>query len=104
MPGTAKPRAASSGRSWWTARVMVERSTPVQHRQGLVRQLEAQVDQGGQDPIGEDQLVVGAGAGGAAAWMAAALLEAPWWAAVHGPANSAVRSPRCCRDSPVRTG
>jgi hypothetical protein len=26
--GTAKPRAARSGRIWWTARVIVERSTP----------------------------------------------------------------------------
>ncbi|HEV8653031.1 MAG TPA: hypothetical protein VG276_27490 [Actinomycetes bacterium] len=41
----------------------------------MVRQLEAQVHQGGQDPVAEDQLVVGAGAGGAPARVAAALLE-----------------------------
>jgi hypothetical protein len=38
----------------------------------VVGQLEAQGDQGGQDPVGEDQLVVGAGASGALAWVAAA--------------------------------
>lgn len=48
---------------------------PVQHRQGLVGQLEPQDHQGGQHPIGEDQLVVGAGTGGTLAWVAAALLE-----------------------------
>src|SRR6266545_178514 len=45
---------------------------PAQHRQGLVGQLEAQNHQGDQDPIAEDQLMAGAGAGGAAAWVAAA--------------------------------
>jgi hypothetical protein len=30
--------------------------------------------------------------------------RAPWWAAVHGSANSAISSPRCCRDRPVKTG
>ena len=48
---------------------------PGQHRQGLVGQLEAQDHQGDQHPVTEDQLVVGAGAGGALTWVAAALLE-----------------------------
>jgi hypothetical protein len=47
---------------------------PVQHRQGLVGQLEAEDHQGDQDPVAEAQAVVGAGAGGAPAWVAAALL------------------------------
>jgi len=38
----------------------------VQHRQGLMWQLEAQADQGDQHPIGEDQPVVGAGSGSTA--------------------------------------
>ena len=38
-------------------------------------QLEAQDHQGCQDPIGEDQLVVGPGAGGTLTQVAAALLE-----------------------------
>jgi hypothetical protein len=46
---------------------------PEQHRQGLVRQLQAQHDQGGQHPVAQDQPLVGAGAGGAAAWVAAAV-------------------------------
>lgn len=45
---------------------------PAQHRQRLVGQLEAQNHQGDQDPIAEDELMAGAGAGGAAAWVAAA--------------------------------
>jgi hypothetical protein len=48
---------------------------PVQHRQGLVGQLQAQDHQGGQDPVTQDEALVGAGAGGALAWVAAALLE-----------------------------
>jgi hypothetical protein len=40
-PGTAKPRAASSGRIWPMVRVMVA-VDPNQHRQGLVRQVQAQ--------------------------------------------------------------
>jgi hypothetical protein len=56
----------------------------VQHRQGLVRELEAQDDQGGQDPVDQYQPVVRAGTGGAAARMPAAVVEAglvgggPW--------------------------
>jgi hypothetical protein len=46
---------------------------PEQYRQGLVRQLQAQHDQGGQHPVAQDQPLVGAGAGGAAAWVAAAV-------------------------------
>ena len=48
---------------------------PVQHPEGVVGQLEAQDHQGGQDSVGEDQLVVGPGAGGPLAWMAAALVQ-----------------------------
>ena len=48
---------------------------PVQHPEGVVGQLEAQDHQGGQDSVGEDQLVVGPGAGGMLAWMAAALVQ-----------------------------
>jgi hypothetical protein len=48
---------------------------PVQHRQRVMGQLEAQAHQGGQDPVAEDQLVVGAGAGGTLAWVAAALVQ-----------------------------
>jgi hypothetical protein len=48
---------------------------PVQHRQGLVGQLEPQVDQGDQHPVSEDELVVGTGAGSALARVAAALLQ-----------------------------
>jgi hypothetical protein len=40
-----------------------------------VGQLEAQDHQGDQHVVAEDQLVVGAGAGGALAWVAAALLQ-----------------------------
>jgi hypothetical protein len=47
----------------------------VQHRQGLVGQLEAEDHQGDQEPVAKAQAVVGAGAGGAPAWVAAALLE-----------------------------
>jgi hypothetical protein len=45
------------------------------HGQGLVAQLEAEDHQGDQEPVTEDQAVVGAGARGALAWVAAALLE-----------------------------
>ena len=38
---------------------------PVELRQGGVRELEAQHDQGGDDPIGKHQIMVGAGAFGA---------------------------------------
>jgi hypothetical protein len=48
---------------------------PIQHRQRVVGQLQAQDHQGGQDPVGEDQLVVGPGAGGTLAWVAAALVQ-----------------------------
>jgi hypothetical protein len=48
---------------------------PVQHGQGLVGQLAAQDHQGGQDPVAECQAVVASGAGGALAWVAAALLQ-----------------------------
>jgi hypothetical protein len=48
---------------------------PVQHRQGVVGQLEPQAHQGGQDPVTEDQLVMGPGAGGTLTPVAAALLE-----------------------------
>jgi hypothetical protein len=41
----------------------------------VVRQLEAQVRQGGQDPVAEDQLVVGPGASGTLTRVAAALPE-----------------------------
>jgi hypothetical protein len=44
-----------------------------QHRQGLVRELQAQVDQGHQHAVAEGQPVVGAGAAGAAAPMATAV-------------------------------
>jgi hypothetical protein len=40
-----------------------------------VGQLEAEDHQGDQDPVAEAQAVVGAGAGGALPWVAAALLE-----------------------------
>jgi hypothetical protein len=48
---------------------------PVQLRQGLVRELKAQVNQGGDDPVGERQVVVRAGAGGALALVPAALKQ-----------------------------
>jgi hypothetical protein len=48
---------------------------PAQHRQRVVGQLEAQDHQGGQHPVAEDQLVVGAGADGTLTRVAAALLE-----------------------------
>jgi hypothetical protein len=48
---------------------------PGQHRQGVVGQLEAQDHQGGQDPVAEDQLVVGPGAGGTLVRVAAALVQ-----------------------------
>jgi hypothetical protein len=48
---------------------------PVQHGQGLVGQLEPQDHQGGQHAVAEAQPVVGAGPGGALAWMAPALLK-----------------------------
>jgi hypothetical protein len=67
-------------------------------------ELEAQDHQGDQHTVTQDQTMVGAGAGGAPAWVAAALLEAAWWAAVHGSASSVSRSARCYRDSPVKTG
>jgi hypothetical protein len=44
---------------------------PVQLRQRLVRKLKAQVNQGGDDPVGERQVVVRAGAGGAPALVPA---------------------------------
>lgn len=56
LPGTANPRAASSGRISCTARVMVDRST-VEHRQRRMRQLEPRNDQGGDHPVGEGQLM-----------------------------------------------
>lgn len=66
---------------------------PVQHRQGVVGQLEPQDHQGGQDPVAEDQLVMGAGAGGTLAWAAAAPLE--WWMAPcpYGPLTPARTRP-----------
>jgi len=48
---------------------------PIQHRQGLVRQLEAQDHQRDQDPVIKHQAVVRAGTLGTLAWVAAALLE-----------------------------
>jgi hypothetical protein len=48
---------------------------PIQHRQGLVGQLEAQDHQGDQHPVCEDQLVVGPGAGGTPTRVAAALVQ-----------------------------
>jgi hypothetical protein len=48
---------------------------PVQHRQSVVRELQAQDDQGDQHPIDEDEPVAGAGPGSAAAWVAAALVQ-----------------------------
>jgi hypothetical protein len=69
-----------------------------------VGQLEAQDHQGGQDSVGEDQLVVGPAL--AARWRGwpRRWCRAPWWAAVHGSVSSAISSPRCCRDSPVKPG
>ncbi len=48
---------------------------PVQHRQRLVWELEAQVDQGDQDPVTNHQPVGGAGPGGAPPGVAATLVE-----------------------------
>jgi hypothetical protein len=48
---------------------------PVQHPEGVVGQSEAQDHRGGQDSVGEDQLVVGPRAGGTLAWIAAALVQ-----------------------------
>ena len=47
----------------------------VEHRQRGVRELETQHDQGGDDPVGEHQLVVRAGARDALALMAAAITQ-----------------------------
>ena len=77
---------------------------PVQHRQGLVGQLEAQDHQGDQHPVGEDQLVVGPAP--AARWRGwpRRCCRAAWWAAVQGSAGSTVSSARCCWSSPVKQG
>ena len=48
---------------------------PVQLRQGLMRELKAQVNQGGDNPVGERQAVVRASAGGALALVPAALKQ-----------------------------
>jgi hypothetical protein len=77
---------------------------PVQHGQGLVGQLKAEDHQGNQDPVAEDQPV--AGPAPTARWRGwpRRWYSAPSWAAVHGSASSVIRSPRCCRDSPVKQG
>ena len=73
-PGTANPRAASNGRTSRTARVTVERSTQYSAASADVRELGAQRhDQGDDDPVGERKLVIGAGAGRALAFVAAAI-------------------------------
>ena len=56
-PGTAKPRGppAAAG-SHATARVIGGAVHPVEQREGGVRELEPQHDQGGDDPVGERQL------------------------------------------------
>jgi hypothetical protein len=77
---------------------------PVQHGQGLVGQLAAQDHQGGQDPVAEGQAVVGSGAGGALAWVAAALLQGAFVGGAPRSASSTVSAARCCREIPVKTG
>jgi hypothetical protein len=47
----------------------------VEDGEGAVRELEAQHGQGGNDPVGEDQFVVGAGSSGALPVMASAFTQ-----------------------------
>ena len=72
-PGTANPRAASSGLTSPIARLTVDLPTPVHHGQSLVRELEPQVNEGDDDPVSERQVMVRPGAGRAQPLMAAAL-------------------------------
>ena len=61
MPGaTVQPRCASSGRTSRMARVMVERS-PGPASQHAMRGAMAQIHQGGQQPVDEDEPVLRTG-------------------------------------------
>jgi hypothetical protein len=77
---------------------------PVQHRQGLVRELEAQNHEGHQDPVAEDQPVAGSASFGTLPQVTSALLQRALvggrpWACEFGDQRAKV-----CRESPVKQG
>ena len=63
-----QPRWASSGRTSPIARVMVERSTPNQQASTSVGGAMAEVNQCGQEPVDEHELVLRAGADSPPSW------------------------------------
>ena len=75
---------------------------PVQLREGRVRELEPQVNEGDDDPVGEHEVVVRACAGRASrSWSRRSRSRASP-AAVHGPASSAISLPSVRRRIPVK--
>jgi hypothetical protein len=69
-----------------------------------VWELEPQADEGDQGPVKEDEPLLGPGPGGAAAHVTAAPLQGGLVGGGQGSASSAISSPSCCREIPVKTG
>ena len=82
---------------------MVGAVQPVEQREGGVRELEPQVNQGDDDPVGERQLMVRACALSAQPVAAASAARSrDSCCAAHGPASSAISLPSGGGGSPVK--
>jgi hypothetical protein len=103
-PGTAKPRAASSGRIWPMARVMVARSTPSSTAKAWCGSCRRSTIRVASTRSHKTSRWWGPAPAARRRSWPRRWSRAAWCWAVGGSASSAMSSPRCCRAMPVKQG